>query len=70
MAGHMVVMGPTRINETSMNFNQLKQCNSPETTDSNIRRGESMKPQIFMRCHSFLGIQIAGNIVQHILSLC
>jgi hypothetical protein len=69
MASHMVMMGPTRIKEMSMNFNQLKQRNSPETTDSNTRRSESIKSQIFVCCHSFLGIKIAGNIVQDILCL-
>jgi len=67
MVGHMVIMGPTRINQKSINFNQLKQRNSPETSNSSIHRGESMKSQIFMCCHSFLGIEIAGNMVQDIL---
>jgi hypothetical protein len=61
MVGHMVIMGPTRINQTSIKFNQLKQRSSLETN------GESMKSQIFLFCHSFLGIKIAGNIVQDIL---
>jgi (p)ppGpp synthase/HD superfamily hydrolase len=70
MAGHMVMMVPTRIKETSMNFNQLKQHNRPGTSDSNIRRGESMKSHIFLCCHPFLGIKIAGNVVQDTGILC
>ena len=57
------------VSETCMNFNQWKRRNSPEAPKSNIRRGESYKSKIYVCCHSFLGIKIAGNVVQDILCL-
>lgn len=69
MAGHTVMMGLAILYETSMNFNQLKPRCSAETHDSNIRHGESLKSQIFVCCHVFVRIKIAGNVVDDILCL-